>query len=65
LLFGGLKMVSELVFHVYKKDSLETKVIAHNLTVDELEEMLKNKDIDTAIHEIVPIEHQGYTDASY
>ena len=58
-------MVNELVFHVYKKDSLETKVIAHNLTVDELEEKMKNKDIDISIHEIVPIEPQGYTDASY
>jgi|ETNmetMinimDraft_21_1059911.scaffolds.fasta_scaffold02600_8 hypothetical protein len=59
-------MVSELVFHVYKKDSLETKVVAHSLTVDELEERLKNKDIDTSIHEIVPIEPQyAESDASY
>ena len=59
-------MVNELVFHVYKKDSPETKVVAHNLTVDELEERLKNKDIDTSIHEIVPIEPQyAESDASY
>mgnify|MGYP007063693295 CR=1 FL=1 len=59
-------MVSELVFHVYKKDSPETKVVAHSLTVDELEERLKNKDIDTSIHEIVPIEPQyAESDASY
>ena len=59
-------MVNELVFHVYKKDSSETKVVAHNLTVDELEERLKTKDIDTSIHEIVPIEPQyAESDASY
>jgi hypothetical protein len=59
-------MVSELVFHVYKKNSPETKVVAHSLTVDELEERLKNKDIDTSIHEIVPIEPQyAESDASY
>ena len=59
-------MVNELVFHVYKKDSPETNVVAHNLTVDELEERLKTKDIDTSIHEIVPIEPQyAESDASY
>ena len=59
-------MVSELVFHVYKNNSPETKVVAHSLTVDELEERLKNKDIDTSIHEIVPIEPQyAESDASY
>jgi thiamine phosphate synthase YjbQ (UPF0047 family) len=40
--------------------------VAHSLTVDELEERLKNKDIDTSIHEIVPIEPQyAESDASY
>jgi len=33
-------------FHVYKKNTDQTIVIAHNLTVDQLEEKLKNKTQD-------------------
>ena len=33
--------MTELQFHVYENDQSETKVVAHSLSVDELEDKLK------------------------
>ena len=43
--------MSDILFHVYDKKS---EVVAHTLTVEELEEKLKAEEINTNKHEIVP-----------
>ena len=52
-------------FHVYKKNTDQTIVIAHNLTVDQLEEKLKNKKVDLSIHEIQQVTDASDPDASF
>jgi len=47
-------MIDKQIFHVYKKNSEKTEVIAHSLTVDEVEQGLVDKTIDLALHEIHP-----------
>lgn len=47
-------MMDKQVFHVYKKKTDRTEVIAHSLTVDEVEQGLVDKTIDLALHEIHP-----------
>ena len=54
--------MSDLIFHVYDKND---EVIAHTLSVDELERLLESKIINTSLHQVVPVEDQGYSDASY
>ena len=41
-----IPMIKEKVFHIYKKNTEETIVIKHCVTVDELEKMMANKEID-------------------
>ena len=49
--------MSDILFHVYDKKS---EVVAHTLTVEELEEMLKDEKINTSKHEIVPVWEPPY-----
>ena len=49
--------MSDILFHVYNKQS---EVVAHTLTVEELEEMLKDEKINTSKHEIVPVWEPPY-----
>ena len=49
--------MSDILFHVYNKKS---EVVAHTLTVEELEEMLKDEKINTSKHEIVPVWEPPY-----
>ena len=49
--------MSDILFHVYDKKS---EVVAHTLTVEELEDMLKNEQINTSKHEIVPVWEPPY-----
>ena len=51
-------MIKEKVFHIYKKNTEETIVIKHCVTVDKLEEMMANKEIDWDNWEIVPVESE-------
>ena len=51
-------MIKEKVFHIYKKNTEETIVIKHCVTVDELEKMMANKEIDWDNGEIVPVERE-------
>ena len=51
------KSMSDILFHVYDKKS---EVVAHTLTVEELEDMLKNEQINTSKHEIVPVWEPPY-----
>ena len=53
--------MSDILFHVYDKKS---EVVAHTLTVEELEEMLKNEKINTSKHEIVPVWEPPYDEIS-
>ena len=53
--------MSDILFHVYNKQS---EVIAHTLTVEELEEMLKAEEINTNKHEIVPVWEPPYDEIS-
>ena len=53
--------MSDILFHVYDKKS---EVVAHTLTVEELEEMLKNEQINTSKHEIVPVWEPPYDEIS-
>tara|TARA_B100000902_G_C26548458_1_gene545966 strand:- start:36 stop:215 length:180 start_codon:yes stop_codon:yes gene_type:complete len=52
-------------FHVYKKNTDQTIVIAHNLTVDQLEEKLKDKTVDLSLHEIQQVTDASDPDASF
>jgi len=56
--------MEQQLFHVYKKNSHTTEVIAHSLTVEQLEEKLIDKTVDMRVHEIQPC-YIEYTDASY
>ena len=49
--------MSDILFHVYDKKS---EVVAHTLSVEELEEMLKDEKINTSKHEIVPVWEPPY-----
>ena len=49
--------MSDILFHVYDKKS---EVVAHTLTVEELEEMLRKRKINTSKHEIVPVWEPPY-----
>ena len=51
--------ISYILFHVYDKKS---EVVAHTLSVEELEEMLKDEKINTSKHEIVPVWEPPYDD---
>jgi hypothetical protein len=53
--------MSDILFHVYDKKS---EVVTHSLTVEELEEMLKNEQINTSKHEIVPVWEPPYDEIS-
>ena len=57
-------MKNDQIFHVYKKNSSSTEVVAHSLTVDEVEQGLVDKSIDLSLHEIQPCLVE-YTEASY
>jgi len=49
--------MSDILFHVYDKKS---EVIAHTLSVEELEEKLRRQEISTSKHEIVPVWEPPY-----
>ena len=49
--------MSDILFHVNDKKS---EVVAHTLTVEELEEKLKAEEINTNKHEIVPVWEPPY-----
>jgi len=49
--------MSDILFHVYDKKS---EVVAHTLTVEELEEKLRAEEINTSKHEIVPVWEPPY-----
>ena len=49
--------MTDLLFHVYDKDS---EVIVHSLSVEELEDHLKDEKISTARHDIVPVWERPY-----
>ena len=53
--------MSDILFHVYDKKS---EVVANTLTVEELEDMLKNEQINTSKHEIVPVWEPPYDEIS-
>ena len=53
--------MSDILFHVYDKKS---EVVTHSLTVEELEEMIKNEEINTSKHEIVPVWEPPYDEIS-
>jgi hypothetical protein len=54
--------MTDLLFHVYDKKS---EVIVHSLSVEELEKMLKEEEISTREHDIVPVWEPPYDEASY
>ena len=56
--------MNDQVFHVYKKNTNNTEVVAHSLSVDELEQRLVDKSVDMSIHEIQPCQVE-YNEASY
>ena len=59
-------MITEQKFHIYKKNTERTEVVAHSLTVDEVEEGLVNKSIDLSLHEIHPCYNDyPFEEASY
>ena len=53
-----IPMIKEKVFHIYKKNTEETIVIKHCVTVDELEKMMADKKVDWDNREIVPVESE-------
>jgi hypothetical protein len=53
--------MSDLIFHVYKDD----KVKAHNLTVDQLEDLIISKKVNIGEDEILPLELSSETNGSY
>ena len=53
--------MSDILFHVYDKKS---EVVAHTLTVEELEDMLKNEQINTSKHDIVTVWEPPYDEIS-
>tara|TARA_B000000557_G_scaffold207889_1_gene173636 strand:+ start:663 stop:845 length:183 start_codon:yes stop_codon:yes gene_type:complete len=52
-------------FHVYKKKTDQTIVIAHNLTIDQLEEKLKDGSVDLREHEVQQVSDSSDPDASF
>ena len=56
-------MLYEPVHHVYCIDT--NKVIAHNLTLDELEIKIKEGVIDHEVDDIVRVEVENYEEASF
>jgi hypothetical protein len=50
-----------LTFHVYQED----EVVAHNITVDDLEMLIKNNVVDVMIHDVVPVLEYEMDDASF
>jgi len=57
----GVKLMSGLTFHVYQED----EVVAHNITVDDLEMLIKNNVVDVMIHDVVPVLEYEMDDASF
>ena len=57
-------MKNDQIFHVYKKNSSSTEVVAHSLTVDEVEQGLVDKSIDLSLH-LFRFCLVEYTEASY
>ena len=53
--------MSDILFHVYDKKS---EVVTHSLTVEELEDMLKNEQINSSKHDIVPVWEPPYDEIS-
>ena len=53
-----IPMIKEKVFHIYKKNTEETIVIKHCVTVDELEKMMADKKVDWDNWDIVPVESE-------
>ena len=53
--------MSDLVFHVYK----DNQVKAHNLSVDELEDLIISKKVKLGEVEIEPLEVEKNQEASY
>jgi len=53
--------MSDLIFHVYE----DNKVKAHNLTVDQLEDLIISKKVNIGEDEILPLELSSETDGSY
>ena len=51
------------IYHVYSKSTGD--VICHSLTVDELESKIVEDVIQFENHEIIPLEHDHNTEASY
>ena len=49
--------MSDILFHVYDKKS---EVVAHTLTVEELEEKLRAEEINISKHDIVPVWEPPY-----
>ena len=47
-------MTDRQLFHIYKKNTKTTEVVAHSLTVDELEQMIAEKKVDWLHWEIQP-----------
>ena len=61
-----IPMIKEKVFHIYKKNTEETIVIKHCVTVDELEKMMADHKVDWDNWEIVPVESEySEEDASF
>lgn len=59
-------MIEQKVFHIYKKNTEETVVIKHCVSVDELEEMMMNREVDWDNWDIVPVETEySEADASF
>ena len=55
------RTMSDLVFHVYK----DNQVKAHNLSVDELEDLIISKKVKLGEVEIEPLEVEKNQEASY
>jgi hypothetical protein len=51
-------MSDNQMFHIYKKNTDKTEVVAHSLTVEELEQMIAERKVDWLRWEIQPC----YTD---
>jgi hypothetical protein len=56
-------MIKDKVHHVYDADS--GKVIAHNLTLEELEQKIVEGIVDHECDDILELEVENYKEASY
>jgi len=54
-------IMSDLIFHVYKDDEVK----AHNLTAEELETLIRSKQVKLGEDEILPLELSKNTEGSY